>query len=338
MRIFITGICGFLGSHLAESFIKEGHTVAGCDNLSGGDPENLPAHADFAELDCRDLGAMSWAMRHFNPEVVYHTAAHPHEGLSVFSPVTITESIYGSSVSVVTAAIKSGAKRFVNMSSMARYGYQPTLPFTEEMTPNPVDPYGIAKLAAEQTIRLLCQVHGLEFVNCVPHNIAGARQKYDDPFRNVVSIMANRMLKNQPPIIYGDGTQMRCFSHVQDDLPVLVAMANLDRKDIIGETFNVGPDEEFVTINELAQVVARHTGFKGGPIYFPDRPQEVKHANCSAQKIRRYFEYQTKKKLEDIVADVVAHIQKRGVREFRYYLPLEIESSKTPRTWKERLI
>ena len=98
---------------------------------------------------------------------------------------------------------------------MARYGAIQT-PFTEDMLPQPQDPYGIAKYAAEQTLRCLSDVHGIKYLNLVPHNIIGPRQKYDDPFRNVASIMINRALQGKAPIIYGDGSQTRCFSFIQD--------------------------------------------------------------------------------------------------------------------------
>lgn len=116
------------------------------------------------------------------------------------------------------------------MSSMARYGSQET-PFTEDMTPMPQDPYGIAKYASEMLVRNVCYTHGMDFVILVPHNIIGPRQKYDDPFRNVVSIMINRALQGKQPIIYGDGNQMRCFSFISDLInPYSTSMFRWKRK------------------------------------------------------------------------------------------------------------
>jgi UDP-glucose 4-epimerase len=340
VKYFISGIGGFLGSHLGDQLLKLGHTVAGCDNLVGGDKDNVPKNTAFYEVDCTNLHEMSWIMSKEKPDVVYHTAAYPHEGLSVFSPKTITDSVYSGSVAVMTAAIQSNVKRVINTSSMARYGHQDTLPFTETMTCKPVDPYGIAKLAAEDTMRILAKVHNVEFVNAIPHNISGSRQRFWDPFRNVIAIMCNRMMQGKQPIIYGDGMQKRCFSHIDDDLPVFLEMGNLSRKDIIGESFNVGPDEEFVTINELAEAIAFSlSNFKLDPIYMPDRPQEVKHANCSSDKIRRYFGFKTKNTLMDIISDVIGYIELRGgPRSFSYHLPLEIHSDKMPKTWSNRMM
>jgi UDP-glucose 4-epimerase len=183
---------------------------------------------------------------------------------------------------MLSAAIQNDVRRFVFCSSMARYGTQDTIPFTEDMVCRPQDPYGIAKYAAELLVTSLCQTHGLEHVICVPHNIIGPRQKFNDPYRNVAAIMINLMLQGRQPIIYGDGNQQRCFSFVQDCVDC-IAQAAL-RDDVVGEVFNIGPDTELVTINQLARILADVIGFDLDPIYLPDRPQEVRLATCSADK------------------------------------------------------
>ena len=212
MKVFITGVAGFFGSHLADAMLARGHTVVGIDNMIGGDRDNVPKGVEFWELDCQFLRFETRLLN--GVDLVYHCAALAYEGLSVFSPFTVVESIVGASTAVFSAAIQAGVKRIVHCSSMARYG-KGVPPFTEYDIPKPQDPYGIAKVAAENILRNLCEVHGTEFVIAVPHNIIGPRQKYDDPFRNVASIMMNRMLQGKQPIIYGDGTQQRCFSFVR---------------------------------------------------------------------------------------------------------------------------
>ena len=330
---FITGVAGFLGSHLAEHFLKQGHRVIGCDTLIGGYLDNVPAGVEFHTVDCTDRASMVEIMR--GVDIVYHTAALAYEGLSVFSPHLVTNNIYSSSVSVMSAAISNKVKRVVHCSSMARYGTQPEVPFREHMNPLPQDPYGIAKYAAELTLKNLAEVHGIELVIAVPHNIIGPRQKYDDPFRNVASIMINLMLQGRQPIIYGDGSQMRCFSFVHDVITPLERMGHQDN--VLFETINIGPDEEFVTINELAEITAKLLDFKLQPVYMPGRPQEVKHATCSADKARKLLDYKTSTSLEDGLSSMIEYINRRGVKPFRYHLPLEIISDKTPRTWKDRL-
>jgi UDP-glucose 4-epimerase len=235
----------------------------------------------------------------------------------------------------VSAAIAQGVKRFVYCSSMARYGTQETVPFTEDMIPKPQDPYGIAKLSSESLLQCLSEVHGMEYVIAVPHNIIGPRQKYDDPYRNVASIMINLMLQGRQPIIYGDGTQKRCFSFIQDDIECLKKLAFQDN--IVGEILNIGPDEEFITINQLAETIAHLLEFDLHPVYMPGRPQEVKFATCSADKARELLGYKTEVFLEQGLEEMIRHIKSKGVKKFRYHLDLEIISDKTPKTWKGRI-
>lgn len=330
---FITGVAGFLGSHLAEALLKDGHRVIGVDNLIGGYLDNVPAGVEFYAHDCADRDFIFKIMK--DTEVVYHCAATAHEGLSVFSPHLITQNTYGNTVSVLSAAIANKVKRFVYCSSMARYGTQPTFPFTEDMQPLPQDPYGIAKYAAELTVRELCETHGVEYVIAVPHNIIGPRQKYDDPYRNVASIMINLMLQGRQPVIYGDGLQSRSFSFVKDVVSPLIKMGTLPEP--VGHVINVGPDDEFTTIGELAVEIARQLDFPLNPTYMPDRPREVKHASCSADKARALLDYKTTMSLSEGLSEMIDYIKMRGPKPFHYHLDLEIISDKTPRTWKDRL-
>jgi len=333
MKIFITGIAGFLGSHLADRMLELGHEVVGNDTLIGGYRDNVPKGAKLHVVDCCDVESMTFYMK--DVDVVIHTAATAHEGLSVFSPSFITKNIFEASVATISAAIQNKVKRFVYCTSMARYGNQPH-PFTEDMTPQPVDPYGVAKVAGEDVLKILCETHGMEWNIAVPHNIVGPRQKYDDPFRNVMSIMINRNLRGLPAIIYGDGLQTRCFSYVDDCVGCLEKMA-LDPK-VVSQIINIGPDDGTVTIKELAKLVADATGFKGEAIHMPDRPREVKHADCSADKARWLLNYETKTTLQQSIQETVEYIKEKGPKEFDYAYPLEIVTEKTPKTWSERLM
>ena len=208
-KILVTGVAGFLGSHLSEQLSGLGHKVIGIDNMIGGYKDNIPKGVEFHNIDCCDFEKIKEIMK--GVQIVYHCAATAHEGLSVFSPYEITKNNYLASVSIFSAAVNEKVKRIIFCSSMARYGSQ-EYPFTETMKPKPVDPYAISKVAAEQVLINLCELNKIEWVIAVPHNIIGPRQKYDDPFRNVVSIMINRMMQGKAPIIYGDGEQTRCFS------------------------------------------------------------------------------------------------------------------------------
>jgi len=329
MKILVTGAAGFLGSHLCDRLL--GYEVVGIDNMIGGDPLNVPNHVDLRRFDLSDLDKLTMAMD--GVDLVYHTACTAYEGLSVFSPSLVVQNTTQISVNVMTAAIRCGVKRVVHCSSMARYGAQKA-PFTEDMEPKPQDPYGIAKLAAERLLQNLAEVHGVELVIAVPHNIIGPKQKYDDPFRNVASIMTNLMLQDRQPIVYGDGSQTRCFSDVDEDIDILMT---LGFGDCAGEIFNIGPDKGEVTILELATRIAGLLDFDLQPIYMPGRPQEVKHANCSADKIRKWFGWEQSIPLDVSLKKIITYIENRGPRHFKYHLPIEIISDKTPKTWTQRL-
>ncbi|MGH9551456.1 MAG: NAD-dependent epimerase/dehydratase family protein, partial [Terriglobales bacterium] len=275
MKVFVSGVAGFLGSHLADAFIQRGDDVVGCDNMIGGDLNNLPEGIQFEESDCSDVEAMKRLLT--GVDLVYHCGAIATEGLSVFSPGIIAKHVYENTAGLLAAAASKNVKRFVYCSSMARYGKGKS-PFREDQPAAPIDPYGIAKYAGELVVRNVCETHGLEHVIAIPHNIIGPRQKYDDPYRNVASIMINRMMQGKQPIIYGDGEQQRCFSFVQDCVDPLIKMGM--QPGLSGEVINIGPDEEATTINNLAKILAELLSFKLDPIFVADRPQEVKHAVC----------------------------------------------------------
>jgi UDP-glucose 4-epimerase len=332
-NILVTGAAGFLGSHLAEKLANLGNNVIGIDNMIGGYQDNIPKNIKFYKIDCCNLKEVQNIMKRI--QVVFHCAATAHEGLSVFSPFEITKNNYLASVSIFSAAISCKVKRIVFCSSMARYGTQQT-PFIETMKPLPADPYAVSKVAAEDVLINLCELNNIEWVIAVPHNIIGPKQKYDDPFRNVVSIMINRMLQNKSPIIYGDGEQKRCFSYIDDCLNCLLPM--LDQKDLNKQIINIGPDEEFVTINKIAELCSNITGKNLPPIYKPDRPREVKHATCSADKARKLLNYKTLTSLEDGIRKTYEYIKKRGVRPFDYNIDIEINNELTPTTWTKKEI
>lgn len=332
MRVLVTGVAGFLGSHLAEALRDEGHDVVGCDSLIGGEPTNVPDGVAFHRLDCTETPALRRLAT--GCEVVYHCAALAHDGFSVFSPALIAGNIVTASASVFSAAAACGVRRVVNCSSMARYGKAPP-PFTEDLPPAPRSPYGIAKVAAEQMLASLAATHGFDWVTLVPHSIYGPRQKYDDPFRNVVSIMSNLMLQGRQPILYGDGSQQRCFSYITDCLPPLLRAATAP--EAAGEIINIGPDEAPVSILDLTREIAALLDFPLDPVFVPDRPREVRRAWCSADKARRVLGYQTRVPLRQGLAATLNHIRRNGPRPFRYHLDLEILSDKTPLPWGQRL-
>jgi len=334
MKVLVTGVAGFMGSHLADAFLAKGYDVIGIDNLLGGYEENVPSGIDFYNIDLDNLELIQPLFK--DVDLVVHTACTAYEGLSVFSPSLVVRNTMQITTNIMSACVNANVKKIVHLSSMARYGTQDVVPFVESMTPKPQDPYGIAKYGAELMIKNIADTHGLNYVILVPHNIIGPRQKFDDPYRNVASIMINRMLQGKQPIIYGNGEQKRCFSFMQDVTDPLMIACETDVAD--GRIVNIGPDEEFVTINELAQKLSIILDFKLEPIYMPGRPQEVFHANCSANLARELLNYKTTTSLESGLVELVNWIKSKGARQFNYHLPLEFITDKTPKTWTDRLM
>jgi UDP-glucose 4-epimerase len=333
MHIFITGVAGFLGSNLAEYYLKKGFKVSGCDNLIGGSLDNIDQNKiNFFKANCENFEMMKKITK--NVDILCHAAAYAHEGLSSFSPVLISKNNVTGSVSVFTAAIVNKVKRIVYCSSMARYG-NIKIPFKEEDEIKPVDPYGVSKVAAENILKILSKTHNIEYNIAIPHNIIGPKQKYDDPYRNVVSIMINLMLQKKSPIIYGDGTQKRTFSDIDDCIYCLDKL--LTDPQIVSQTVNIGPDEEYISINQLYHLLSNKLKFNLEPKYFEDRPNEVKEATCSADKARKVLGYKTSVSLDESLNKIINYIKEKGPKDFQYNYPLEINNEKTPITWKEKL-
>jgi UDP-glucose 4-epimerase len=337
--VYITGAAGLVGSELVRLFCFNNWKVKGCDTFIGGLESNLDLFRkknviDFKEIDILDYKSLRDHIG--NSDIVFHCAALPYEGLSVFSPKIVTENIVGGTVSVASACLANGVKTLVNFSSMARYGAQ-NPPFTEDLPRSPEDPYGLAKAQAEEHLELLNKLHGLSYFTVVPHNVVGVGQRYMDPYRNVVAIMINRTLLKKPIIIYGDGEQKRSFSNIRDCGDAIWNLVNSDR-DLTGEVFNIGPDDNEITIKDLAYRVGHHCGIYPKIEYFPDRPAEVKNAWCSSEKIKTQFNYNTTRNIDDTIIEMVNWISDRGAEEFNYALDLEFITESTPKTWVERLM
>jgi UDP-glucose 4-epimerase len=361
LKVWVTGVAGFLGGHLARAMAFDGHEVWGNDNLVGGSLENLPKEVGFVPTDCRYQREMRHQFDMVKPEVLFHCAATAHEGLSTFSPAHICDNVFQASVATFSAAIAAGLKRIVFTSSMARYGKGGNLiiedpveynlwrtpgrtpmifsplspPFNEAEPAIPVDPYGISKMAAEQVLKVLCDTHGVQHRIAVPHNIIGVGQCYTDPFRNVVSIFLNRLKQGKPGIIYGYGTQKRCFSPVQDIIPCLMKLGT-DDKLANGGVWNLGPDNGEITIAELYAKCCDAVGVHLDPVHAAARPNEVHAAYCTATKARAELGFESRVGLEACLAEMAAAIPAGG-KPFNYTNhPLEIITDRMPAVWKER--
>lgn len=334
MKILVTGVAGFIGSHLAEYLANEGHEVYGIDNMSIGIKSNIPKNIKFAEIDMRWSEQMKSLIEEVKPELIYHLACWAHEGLSQFMPRLITENNYNAFMNLIIPAINNGMKRIVVCSSMSVYGAQQP-PFTEEMQRKPEDIYAVAKTAMEEATEILSDVHGFDYTIVRPHNVYGPRQMLHDPYRNVVGIFINRILNGKPPIIYGDGEQTRAFSYISDVAPYIAKAGFLDGTK--GEIINIGPTTEY-TVNVLAKTTLDAFGSSLSPIHVADRPREVKHAFCTNDKAVKLLGYKTTVSLEDGVKRFVEWAKEQGPQEFKYLEELELTGDKIPETWKKKLI
>ena len=216
---------------------------------------------------------------------------------------------------------------------MSRYGNNKS-PFVEDMEPRPLTPYGIAKTSGENLVKNLAQVYGFEYVICIPHNIFGPRQVYNDPHRNAVSLIINQMLQNRSPIIYGDGEQKRGFSPIQDLIPLFPGL--LFSKKTKNQVINIGPDEESLSLNKLIRILNDIMGKNIKATYKPFRPQEVKTALCSAGKARQILNYKKVISLKTALEKLVRWIKIKGPTKFPYNQTLEIDHFSLSKAWKQK--
>lgn len=336
-RILVTGVAGFMASHLADYLVAQGHNVYGIDNESIGLASNVPTTIKYAKVDMRNAKDMAEVVEEAKPELVYHLAAWAHEGLSQFMPILITENNYNAFLNLIVPCIRHGMKRIVACSSMSVYGSQ-TPPFNEDMPQLPDDVYAMAKTAMEKTTQILADVHGFDYTILRPHNVYGPRQMLHDPYRNVVGIFINRALQGKAPIIYGDGKQTRAFTYIDDITPSIAAAGLFDEAK--NQIINIGPTKEY-SVNTLANEVLLAFGrdMQGVvPTHVADRPREVKHAYCTNDKAQRILGYATKTEFRIGIRKMVEWARIQGPQEFVYIDQLELEGKKIPETWSKKMM
>ncbi len=342
MRVLVTGAAGFMGSHLVDALLAEGHEVYGVDDLSGGFMRNVPAGCRFTRLDLRDRALTDVAVDAVSLpgpiDVLYHLAADATEGRSQFTPHSACERNLAAYLNTLVPAIRCGVRKVVLTSSMSVYGAQ-TPPFSEGMPRQPVDVYGHAKAAMEGVTEALADVHGFRYTIIRPHNVYGPRQNLADPYRNVVAIFVNRLLRGLPPLVYGDGEQRRAFSYIDDFTPYCLRCGFEEQTD--GQILNIGPREE-CTVNTLARLVLEAFGEDPdghlAPVHVPDRPREVKSAFCTCEKAERLLGYRTTVPLAEGIRRMVEWAKALGPQAPRYLDELELPAPNTPETWTMRLI
>jgi UDP-glucose 4-epimerase len=258
-------------------------------------------------------------------DYVYHLAAYAAEGLSHFiKRFNYNNNLIGS-VNLVNAAINHNVKCFVFTSSIAVYGAGQS-PMSEDMIPVPEDSYGISKLAVEQELRVSHEMFGLDYVVFRPHNVYGERQNIGDRYRNVVGIFMNQLLRGEPMTIFGDGTQQRAFTHIDDVAPIIAA--SVDFPAARNQIFNVGADVPH-TVNELAEVVAQAIE-KPSRVNHLDARNEVKIAFSDHSKAEQVFGKRPKTPLAEGVRTMAAWVREHGARESCIFEGIEVLRNMPP--------
>lgn len=293
-QVLVTGAAGFMGSHVADELLAAGHQVVGLDDLSGGFVRNVSPGVRFQQGSILDAGLLSDLFRKHRFEYVFHLAAYAAEGLSHFiRRFNYTNNVVGS-VNLINEAVKSECRCFVFTSSIAVYGPGQT-PMREDMTPEPEDPYGVAKYAVELDLHAARRMFGLNSIVFRPHNVYGERQNIGDRYRNVIGIFMNQAMQNQPMSVFGDGSQTRAFSYIGDVAPLIAR--SIDVPAAYNEAFNVGSDDP-TSVNELVDCVTELMGVPRQVIHHEAR-KEVLHAFSDHSKVERVFGYRAKWPLRD---------------------------------------
>lgn len=324
MKCLVTGHSGFIGSHLIDLLLSQGHEVYG---ISGTNRNENKKCRNFY-LDLKDTERSGKIIESIAPEVVYALAANAAEGKSLFSPIEITNNNINVFFNTLVPSIRSKKlKRFVFTSSVAVYG-SIKIPFKESDRPIPQDIYGICKLTNEDSLKIMSKVHGFEFVIVRPHNVFGPRQNMIDPYRNVVTLFMNHILRKEPYSIYGNGEMRRCFSYVKDVVDVI---CRCGFENVAGMTFNVGSDKDW-SINQLSEAIQKICKKSVSPIYLPDRAQEVHAAILNHSLIKQMFGYKDTP-FEEALEETWNWAKQQGPQEYTY-TKLEIPSDLVPKNWK----
>ncbi len=328
MRILVTGGAGFIGSHVTEHCLNLGYEVVVLDDLSGGFADQVPNGAGFVRGSISDVRLVSELFAENGFTHIYHLAAYAAEGLSHFiRRFNYTNNLIGS-VNLINAAIRNQVKCFVFTSSIAVYGAN-QLPMHEDLTPAPEDPYGIAKYAVERDLHAAHQMFGLDYIVFRPHNVYGKNQNIGDRYRNVVGIFMNQVMKGEPMTIFGDGSQTRAFSHIDDVAPIIARSVNVP--EAYNQVFNVGADQPH-TVKHLAHEVARAFGVDPDLQYLPAR-NEVKHAYAAHERARSLLGQQTTVALEEGVSRMAAWACRVGPRKGKPFQQIEVDRNLPP-SWR----
>jgi UDP-glucose 4-epimerase len=290
-KYLVTGAAGFIGSSLVRALLERGDEVRGVDNFSTGRRENLSevlSRMDFREADILDLNAMHKACA--GVDYVLHQAAIPSVPKSILDPIGSNRVNVDGTVNVLVAARDAKVKRVVYAASSSAYGDTPTLPKHEAMTPNPISPYAVAKLASELYMVSFYLCYGLETVCLRYFNIFGPRQDPSSPYSGVLAKFSMQMLHGEQPTVFGDGETSRDFTYIENAVSANLLACSAPAAECAGRVFNCATGRR-ITLNETFQALRPLTGYRGEVEYSPARAGDIKHSLADVTQAQKHLGY-----------------------------------------------
>lgn len=303
----VTGGAGFIGSNLSEELLKRGHKVRIIDNFSTGKEENIRDFINDIHLvkgDIRNLDTVRVAVKGI--DFCLHQAALPSVPRSVSAPISSNQTNVDGTLNVLVAARDEGVKRVVLAASSSAYGNTDVLPKVETMTPDPLSPYAVTKYTSELYAKLFYFLYGLETICLRYFNIFGPKQDPDSQYSAVIPKFITAMLKNQAPVIYGDGEQSRDFTYINNAIEANI-LASTSPKTGFGEVVNIACGER-ITLNQLIEKLNKILGKNIKPAYTQPRKGDVKHSLADIRLARELLGFEVKVNFEDGLKKLLAHL------------------------------
>jgi len=271
----VTGAAGFIGRSIAAALLARGESVRGVDSFITGKRSNLVGleAMEFVEGDLADPSVCAEVCT--GVEVVFHEAALASVPRSVADPVATNVNCVDATLNVLVAARAAGVRRVVYAGSSSAYGDTPTLPKREEMLPNPISPYAVAKLAGEQYMRAFARVYGIETVVLRYFNVFGPHQDPTSHYSGVLAVFCRRMLAGEQPTIFGDGEQSRDFTYIDNVVHANLLAAAAPAEKVSGQMMNTATGSR-ITLNETFRILRELTGYSGQPAYDAPRAGDIR--------------------------------------------------------------